>query len=48
MGLFKLGSTVVCLFPPQMLKFAEHLQPGTPTRMGELFATLEMAKSESA
>lgn len=40
MGLFKLGSTVVCLFPPQMIEFIESLQPGTPTKMGELFAHL--------
>lgn len=45
MGLFKLGSTVVCLFPPQMLEFADHLQAGTETRMGEIFATLNTAKS---
>lgn len=40
MGLFTLGSTVVCLFPPQMIEFIESLQPGTPTKMGELFAHL--------
>ena len=45
MGLFKLGSTVVCLFPPQMLEFADHLQAGTETRMGEIFATLNTAQS---
>ncbi len=45
MGLFKLGSTVVCLFPPQMLEFADHLQAGTETRMGEIFATLNSVKS---
>jgi phosphatidylserine decarboxylase len=40
MGLFKLGSTVVCLFPPKMIEFIESLQPGSPTKMGELFAYL--------
>jgi phosphatidylserine decarboxylase len=35
-----LGSTVVCLFPPQMLEFAEHLNPSVETRMGELFAQI--------
>ncbi len=40
MGLFKLGSTVVCLFPPEMLEFAGHLQAGSETRMGEIFAKL--------
>lgn len=40
MGLFKLGSTVVCLFPPKMIEFIESLQPGSPTKIGELFAYL--------
>lgn len=40
MGLFKLGSTVVCLFPPKMIEFIESLHPGSPTKMGELFAYL--------
>lgn len=34
MGRFKLGSTVVCLFAPNKVSLAEHLLPGTPTRMG--------------
>ncbi|MFC3913146.1 archaetidylserine decarboxylase [Pseudaeromonas sharmana] len=38
MGLFKLGSTVVCLFPPQSIVFDEMLQPGSSTRMGTPFA----------
>lgn len=39
MGLFKLGSTVVCLFPPDSITFADTLQPGAETRMGAPFAT---------
>ena len=37
MGLFKLGSTVVCLFAPGMMTFNESLSPATPTRMGESY-----------
>nr|WP_259270426.1 archaetidylserine decarboxylase [Aeromonas sp. BIGb0405] len=41
MGLFKLGSTVVCLFGPGMLaSFDAPLAPGVTTRMGQPFATL--------
>lgn len=42
MGLFKLGSTVVCLFGPGMLEqFEPHLQSGTVTRMGAPFARIK-------
>ena len=41
MGLFKLGSTVVCLFPPQTLSFVEELASGSTTRMGQPFAQLD-------
>ncbi|SIR51196.1 phosphatidylserine decarboxylase [Aeromonas sp. RU39B] len=42
MGLFKLGSTVVCLFGPGMLEqFEPHLQTGVVTRMGAPFARLK-------
>ncbi|PKQ81538.1 phosphatidylserine decarboxylase [Aeromonas sobria] len=41
MGLFKLGSTVVCLFGPGMLAgFESHLTNGVTTRMGQPFAKL--------
>ncbi|PKI13272.1 phosphatidylserine decarboxylase [Colwellia sp. 12G3] len=41
MGRFKLGSTVVSTFAPKMLsEFAENSGPGTVTRLGELYATL--------
>jgi len=38
MGRFKLGSTVVCLFPKDKVEFLESMLPGTKTRMGEHFA----------
>lgn len=38
MGRFKLGSTVVCLFPKDKVKFLEDMQAGTVTRMGAHFA----------
>jgi len=43
MGRFKLGSTVVCAFAPGMLdNFAPHASEGTVTRLGELYATLNI------
>jgi len=42
MGRFKLGSTVVCAFAPDMLdSFAPQAGGGTVTRLGELYATLK-------
>lgn len=41
MGRFKLGSTVVCLFGKDAIKFKEDLEAGSTTRMGELFATIK-------
>jgi phosphatidylserine decarboxylase len=38
MGRFKLGSTVVCLFPKDKMKFLDDLKTGSVTRMGEHFA----------
>lgn len=40
MGRFKLGSTVVCLFPPGRVALSDSLRPGTPTRMGTEFGRL--------
>jgi len=41
MGRFKLGSTVVCAFAPEMLNnFAPQASEGTVTRLGEIYATL--------
>lgn len=44
MGLFKLGSTVVCLFAPEMVEFAESLRPESITRMGELFGHIHPSR----
>ncbi len=42
MGRFKLGSTVISTFAPNMIsEFAENSGPGTITRLGELYATLK-------
>lgn len=38
MGRFKLGSTVVCLFGKDKIKFLDDLKNGSVTRMGEHFA----------
>jgi phosphatidylserine decarboxylase len=38
MGRFYLGSTVVLVFEPGRVEWLEHLQPGTPLRMGEAIA----------
>ncbi|MEH6453661.1 MAG: archaetidylserine decarboxylase [Psychromonas sp.] len=43
MGRFKLGSTIVALFPKDSINFAEGLQAESVTRLGELFATNAMA-----
>lgn len=40
MGRFKLGSTVISTFAPEMVEFAEGAGPETVTRLGELYATL--------
>ena len=42
MGRFKLGSTVVCAFAPNMLEaFSPGAEAGTTTRLGELYATIK-------
>lgn len=40
MGRFKLGSTVIALFGPGMVNWAQTLQAGTPVRMGEALGQL--------
>lgn len=40
MGHFKLGSTVINLFPKGMIHFVDDMQPEQPTRMGEPYAKL--------
>lgn len=41
MGAFRLGSTVINLFPKSRVVLAEHLQAGEVTRMGELLASVK-------
>lgn len=41
MGRFKLGSTIVALFPKDSIDFSEELQAGSVTRLGELFASIK-------
>lgn len=41
MGRFKLGSTIVALFPKDTIEFSEDLAPLSVTRLGELFATVK-------
>lgn len=40
MGRFKLGSTVILVFPPNTVKFRDDLVAGTAVKMGERFADL--------
>ncbi|HEX4939761.1 MAG TPA: phosphatidylserine decarboxylase, partial [Candidatus Kapabacteria bacterium] len=40
MGRFKLGSTAIVLFGPDVVKWKDGLQEGSPTAMGEQIATL--------
>lgn len=46
MGRFKLGSTVINLFPKDMVRFVEAMQPEQPTRMGEPYAELDSSEKE--
>lgn len=41
MGRFKLGSTVVSTFAPEMIEFATDAGPGTVTRLGEHYGDLK-------
>ena len=41
MGRFKLGSTIVALFPKDSIAFSEALAPSSVTRLGKLFATIK-------
>jgi len=45
MGRFKLGSTVVSAFAPNMVEFAADAGPKTVTRLGELYAHLNTENS---
>ncbi|WP_354622877.1 archaetidylserine decarboxylase [Psychromonas sp. MME2] len=44
LGRFKLGSTIVALFPKNSISFAEELQAGSVTRLGNIFATVNESK----
>lgn len=46
MGRFKLGSTVVSTFAPNMVEFAPEAGPKTVTRLGELYANLLSTDTE--
>lgn len=46
MGRFKLGSTVVSTFSPNMIEFAPDAEPETVTRLGELYASLTKENDE--
>lgn len=46
MGRFKLGSTVVSTFAPNMVEFAPDAGPKTVTRLGELYAKLIPTNNE--
>ncbi len=46
MGRFKLGSTVVSTFAPNMVDFAPEAGPETVTRLGELYANLIPTENE--
>lgn len=46
MGRFKLGSTIVALFPKESVNFSEALQAETVTRLGELFATVNTSEEK--
>jgi phosphatidylserine decarboxylase len=49
MGRFKLGSTVISTFSPQMLNnFAEGYGPGSITRLGDIYAELRQTNSNNA
>ncbi len=46
MGRFKLGSTVVSTFAPNMVEFPAEAGPKTVTRLGELYASLATGSDE--
>lgn len=47
MGRFKLGSTIVALFPKGSIEFNETLEPTSVTRLGQLYATIKQPQTES-
>ncbi len=47
MGRFKLGSTIVAVFPNNTVEFLAENQPGKVTRMGEHFGNFKAAQAET-
>jgi len=47
MGRFKLGSTAIVLFGKDAINWSEHLQAGTPTRMGEQMGAINAEDTTS-
>ena len=41
MGRFNMGSTVILVFGPDVVEWAEAIQPGTPVKLGQLLATVK-------
>lgn len=39
MGRFNMGSTVIVVFGPEAVEWSDAIQPGAPTRLGQLLAT---------
>ncbi len=39
MGRFNMGSTVIVIFGPEAVEWADEIQPGAPVRLGQLLAT---------
>lgn len=42
LGRFNLGSTVILLLPPTRVRWESHLAPGSPVRLGEAIAKLDL------
>jgi phosphatidylserine decarboxylase len=47
MGRFKLGSTVILLFPPGSIGWNENYQANTPTRLGEALASIRTPSEQT-
>jgi len=47
MGRFKLGSTVILLFPDQAVEWIDSLRAGTPVRLGEVIGEFTQLSDSS-
>lgn len=45
MGRFNMGSTVIVVFGPDAVEWAETIKPGAPVRLGQLLATVKKSSS---